>query len=441
MTRILSFLLLLAFASVSSGCDTLQQVLAEVQEGLEPPVPTTPSLGTTECTDGTAGAYDCDRVDLVSRISVAEFGAGRGNDIWGWTDGRTGIEYALVGLDDGTAFVSLADPESPSVLGKLPTHTSSSTWRDIKTYRDHAFIVSEASGHGMQVFDLTRLRGLSEDASRVFGADARYSGVGSAHNVVVNEDTGFAYIVGSSPEAGLPAECASKGLHAVDIRSPKRPRFSTCFSDAARDVAPRSAPGYTHDAQCVVYDGPDRDYRGRELCFAANEDVLTIFDVEDKRDVEIVSMAQYPGHAYSHQGWLTEDHRFFLLDDELDEMNGITPTQRTLVFDLADLDNPDFAYSWDSGLPVIDHNQYIHRGYSYQSNYRAGLRIIDVSRVASGDLTEVAYFDTYPQGENVAFGGQWSNYPFFSSGLVIANDSKNGLFVLRPRLSPFSSRR
>ncbi|MEL6615458.1 MAG: choice-of-anchor B family protein [Bacteroidota bacterium] len=440
MTRFLTLLTLFSVASLSSGCDTLQQVLAEVQEGLEPAVPTSPSLGVTECEDGTAGPYACDRVDLVSRVSIAELGSSSGNDIWGWTDGLTGTEYALVGLDDGTAFVSLANPESPAVLGKLPTHTSSSNWRDVKVYRDHAFIVSEAGGHGMQVFDLTRLRGLSENAARTFSDDAHYSGVGSAHNIVINEDSGFAYIVGSSPEAGKPAECASKGLHAVDIRQPTRPRFSTCFSDAAQDVAPRSAPGYTHDAQCVDYSGPDRSYRGRELCFAANEDVLTIFDVEDKRNVRIVSMAQYPGHAYSHQGWLTEDQRFFLLDDELDEMNGITSTQRTLVFDLADLDNPEFAYAWDSGLTVIDHNQYIHRGYSFQSNYRAGLRIIDVSRVASGDLEEVAYFDTYPQGENVAFGGQWSNYPYFSSGLVIANDKKNGLFVLRPRLSPFSSR-
>ena len=31
-------------------------------------------------------------------------------------------------------------------------------WRDIKTYKNHAFIVSDGAGpHGVQVFDLTQL--------------------------------------------------------------------------------------------------------------------------------------------------------------------------------------------------------------------------------------------------------------------------------------------
>ena len=116
------------------------------------------------------------------------------------------------------------------------------------------------------------------------------------------------------------------------------------------------------------------------------------------------------------------------------EISGNTPTQRTLVFDLEDLDNPEFDFAWDSGLPVIDHNQYILGDYSYQSNYKAGLRIIDVSGVGAGEMEEVAFFDTFPQGEDVQFGGQWSNFPYFESGLVIANDGSNGLFVLKPTL-------
>jgi hypothetical protein len=34
----------------------------------------------------------------------------RGNDIWGWTDPLDGREYALVGRNDGTAFVDVTDP-------------------------------------------------------------------------------------------------------------------------------------------------------------------------------------------------------------------------------------------------------------------------------------------------------------------------------------------
>ncbi|WP_179270976.1 choice-of-anchor B family protein [Rubricoccus marinus] len=406
-----------------------------------PPAPTAPTQASyepmAECDNGKAGEYDCGSVDLVSHISVEEMGSGRGNDIWGWTDSETGIEYALVGMDDGTVFVSLENPASPLNLGKMPTTTEASVWRDLKTYADHVFVGSEAPGHGMQIFDLTRLRGLSADPARTFEPDALYEGFGSSHNIVMDEESGFVYGVGAvSNGVGttLPASCGPKGFHAVDVRDPQNPKFSTCFSDAERDVAPRSGPGYTHDAQCLVYDGPDADYTGKQLCFAANEDVVTIFDVSDKSNVTIISMANYPRHAYSHQGWLTEDQRYFLLNDELDEISGNSPTQRTLVFDFEDLDNPSFAYEWDSGLTVIDHNNYILGDFSYQSNYKAGLRIIDVSKVAEGTLTEAAFFDTFPQGQDVQFGGQWSNFPYFDSGLVIANDSQNGLFVLKPNL-------
>ena len=73
-----------------------------------------------------------------------------GNDIWGWHDGDE--DYAIVGLTTGTSFVRITDPENPVVLGFLPTHTINSDWSDMKVVNDHAFIISEALRHGMQVF-------------------------------------------------------------------------------------------------------------------------------------------------------------------------------------------------------------------------------------------------------------------------------------------------
>ena len=78
------------------------------------------------------------------------------NDIWGWTDPLDGKEYALLGKTTGTAFIDIYRPDKPCIpRGTAHPHVNSS-WRDIKVYADHAFIVSEASGHGMQVFDLTK---------------------------------------------------------------------------------------------------------------------------------------------------------------------------------------------------------------------------------------------------------------------------------------------
>ena len=100
-------------------------------------------------------------------------GGTQGNDLWGWFDEQTGNEYALMGLTNGTAFVDISAPESPLVLGHLPTQTVESNWRDIKVYQDHAYIVADNAGpHGMQVFDLTRLRGLT--TPQTFVADVVY---------------------------------------------------------------------------------------------------------------------------------------------------------------------------------------------------------------------------------------------------------------------------
>ena len=404
------------------------------------------------CQNGVAvlpdvGSFPCRDVDLVGYLSRSAFGLegspeAAHNDVWGWTDPQTGTEYALVGTRNGTAFVDLSTPTAPRVVGKLPTTNVASLWRDVKTVGHYALVVADnSSGHGMQVFDLTRLRGQT-GAPVLFTPDAVYTGIASAHNVVVNEATGFAYAVGARypigerARLGLPPECDVAGFHAINVQDPQRPTFAGCFSDVAREADPYVGPGYTHDAQCLVYGGPDADYAGRELCFAANEDVVTVFDVTDKGDVRIVSQGEYPLDAYTHQGWLTADQRYFLVNDEIDEsqqiQDGQTPSQRTIVLDLLDLDSPEVAFIYDSGLTTIDHNLYVRGRYAFESNYETGLRILDLERIGEGEVTEVAFFDTYPASDSVSYNGQWSNYPYFESGLVVANDINNGLFVLRP---------
>ena len=158
--------------------------------------------------------------------------------------------------------------------------------------------MSEASGHGMQVYDLTQLRGLTPPRSgvNVIQANAHYAEMGNTHNIVGNEDTGFMYAVGTRT-------CTS-GLHAINVRDPLNPQFAGCFGD----------DGYVHDAQCVVYDGPDADHKGKEICFCYNENTLTIVDVEDKTNMKMLSRVPYDGSQYTHQGWLIEDQSYLLLD-------------------------------------------------------------------------------------------------------------------------------
>jgi len=306
-------------------------------------------------------------------------------------------------------------------LGGLPTQGSGSDWRDIKTFGNFAYIVSEESNHGMQVFDLTEL--LDASAGTVFSNTARYTQIGSAHNIFINEDTGFAYIVGASSCSG--------GLHMVDIDDEADPQFAGCYSN----------DGYTHDVQCVIYNGPDSTYTSNEICFASNEDTITIVDVTDKSNPILLSKESYENDGYTHQGWLTEDHSNFIFNDELDELSGTVDKTATHVMNVSDLDDIEYVGKYMGRTNAIDHNNYVMGEYLYQANYRAGFNILKINDAANIEFEEAGFFDIYPGSDSIQFNGAWSNYPYFPSGTIIVSGIEQGLFMLEfigfaPTVSP-----
>jgi choice-of-anchor B domain-containing protein len=392
--------------------------LAEVRGGSE-----------VKCGSGTAGEFPCQQVDLVSFMPVSALGGKRGimvSDLWGWTDSATNREFAIVGRFDGTAFVEVTDPANPRYLGDLPLHEGArpNLWRDMKVYKNHAYIVADGAGpHGVQVFDLTQLRNVREP--RTFTETAHYDRIASAHNIAIDEASGFAYTIGNS----MGGETCGGGPHMIDIREPAKPTFAGCWADTTTGNA---RTGYTHDAQCTVYQGPDERYRGRQICINASETAIGIADVTDKANPKRISSASYPNVAYAHQGWLSADHRYFFLNDEGDELAGNAPKTRTMVFDIADLEDPVVTKEFFGTTPASDHNLYVKDRYMYQSNYVAGLRVIDVSDPKNP--VEVGFFDTMPFGEDQAgFAGTWSNYPYFKSGVVAVTSMREGLFLVRFR--------
>jgi choice-of-anchor B domain-containing protein len=382
------------------------------------------------CAGGKAALFDCQDVDLLSFLPIDAISSTPGirmNDVWGWTDPETGHDYVLAGRVDGVAFVDVTDPLRPVYVGELPKTpgTESKIWRDVKVYQNHAFVVADNVGeHGMQVFDLTQLRDVDgSDGPRTFEASARYDGIHSAHNVFINEDTGFAYVVASN---GGGRTCGG-GLHMVDIRDPMEPSFAGCFADPGTGM---TGTGTTHDTQCVVYRGTDTRYQGQEICFSSNETAVSIADVTDKANPVGLATAEHPRSAYIHQGWLSEDQRYLYVNDELDEMTGITDRTRTLVWDVSELDDPQFVTEFFLSTPAADHNLYIDGTTMYQANYASGLRVVDISNPEAP--REIGHFDTLPFGEDApVFEGAFSNYPFFESGIVVVTSIQEGLFVLR----------
>lgn len=370
------------------------------------------------CENGLAGQYPCNEYDLMSTIPLSVFGATRGNDSWGWTDPQTGKEYALIGTSENASFVDITNPTNPVYLGSLPTATVASSWRDIKVYNNHAFVVSEAPGHGMQVFDLTRLRTVT-NPPQIFTADAWYDGFGSAHNIVINETSGFAYAVGAMT---LDDSIFSYngGPHFVNIQNPTNPVAAGGYADDA----------YSHDAQVVTYNGPDTEHVGKELLLGSNTNEVVIIDISDKNNPIQLSTIAYTDIGYTHQGWFTEDQRYFLLGDELDELNdGFN--SRTIVFDMSDLDNPSVKMTYTGPTRAIDHNGYTKGNAFFLANYTAGIRVLDISNISGNQIQEIGFFDTFPTNNDTEFNGAWNVYPYFESGNIVISDINSGLFIIR----------
>lgn len=338
-------------------------------------------------------------------------GFGNGNDCWGWV--KEDREFVLYGRSNGLAVVEVTDPVNPIYHANLPTQTGPSLWRDVKVYGDYAFVVSEAGGHGMQVLNLNdAIQGDGGPALQMLPS-AHFDGFGNAHNIAMNESTGYAYPIGTNEASG--------GLLMINVQDPLNPVLEGTWDES-----------YVHDAQVVIYNGDDANYVGREVAFLnGGYNGFHIVDVTDKSDPQTISTFIGSEFVYTHQSWLTEDHRYMFICDELDEINIGGINTRTYVVDLLDLDNPVLVGFHSGTLEVTDHNIYTHNGLAYACNYNAGVQVLRPLNLQAAEMEQIAYFDTEPSTDEVGTDGAWSVFPYFPSG-TIAISTFTHLFVLRP---------
>ncbi|KAL2206179.1 hypothetical protein CC79DRAFT_856287 [Sarocladium strictum] len=435
-----------------------------------------PELSYTPCENGFAAAipgdfnntFRCDNVDLYHFLPHSALGsnAGHGSSSWGWTS-EDGREFVALGQYDGTAFAEISSEGKLIYLGRLPQYDSiGSNWREVRIVGDIMVVGSEAIKHGIQIFDMKKILELDPEAPHVFSQDDLeshwglkynstdgsevpfwdYLPVGRTHNVVVNHELKYAMAVGSvggnetiRVRDNLPCK---GGLIFLNLDDPKDVHATGCASE----------DGYVHDAECLVYRGPDERYTGRDICYAYNEDTMTIFDVTDKtgNNSKIISITDYPGAEYVHQGVVNNEQwqEYIFLDDEFDERDAREgpdslgqgrPT--THILDIRDLENPVWSGSFAGKTRSIDHNQYVKDNTLYQSNYGNGLNIWDISSVTkdpSGDsICQTGFFDIHPEDDElegggiVAFLGSWSSYAMFESGFIMVHTIERGTFIVK----------
>lgn len=355
---------------------------------------------------GVVSGFECKNVDLMAWIPLAGFSTNptSASNIWEYLapDGR---EYAVIGLRNSTAVVDITDPANPVEVGSVTGF--SSTWREVKTYGPFAYISTEASGQGMQILDLRDLPNSVSLANTYTGG-----GLYTIHTLTIDVQNGYLYLNGSN--------LANGGLVILDVHT-----------DPIHPIeVGRWSVRYVHDSQIVTYPPNHPTYANRQIGFLyTGTQGIDIVDVTNKSALVNLSHTTYSGLAYSHQGWLTPGYQYIYQDDELDEQNNLVANMTTRIFDVSNLSSPQLVGFYVAPNKTIDHNLYMRGNYVYESNYRNGLQILDMTNATAPALA--GYFDTYPGSNSTAFNGNWGNTPFLPSGHLILADIERGLFVLR----------
>ncbi|HZI65546.1 MAG TPA: choice-of-anchor B family protein [Thermoanaerobaculia bacterium] len=381
------------------------------------------------CVDGrAAGVFPCRGVELSSflPLGVLQAEARSGSNLWGFVDLDDAREYAVIGLNSGTAIVDVTDPTAPRVVGAVPGPTS--PWREAKVYQRWnaagnrheawAYVVSEAPTAGLQIIDLSNL------PSSVSLA-ATFRGFDTAHTIfLANTDprSGASNVIDVAPV--LYIQGSDQGFLALDLSNPVAPT-----------IRGRHTSSYVHDAWAGVFRGSrtSRCAPGHDPCevvFDWGGHALRVLDFTDKANPIVLGGLVYDEIGYAHSGWISRDGNYLFSFDEGDELT-LGGNSRIRVLDITDIGFPTVAAVWTSTTPAIEHNGYVVGNRLYVSYYERGLTILDVNVPTAP--REVAFFDTYPTSDNAQFHGAWGVYPFLPSGTMLVSniDGAGGLFLLR----------
>ncbi len=329
-------------------------------------------------------------MNLVGHLSLSSHGDM--SDIWGHVD-ATGKEYALVGTEYGTSIVDISVPSSPIEVFFSPGDTT--IWRDLKVWNDHVYITNDNGGGSLKIIDMSNLPGSITPADVYVHTGTTYPFT-IAHDIYIDEN-GFAYVMGADNGVG--------GAIILDLNpNPKVPVEMGRYDEY-----------YLHDGMV----------RGDTLWGGAiNDGFFVVIDVTDKTN-PITMATQNTPSTFTHNCWISDDgHTLFTTDEKSNAFIG--------AYDVSNLSNIrelDRIQSSPGDL-VIPHNTFVLGDYIITSYYRDGVTIHDVTDPTN--MVEVGNYDTSPAFMGDGFNGCWGVYPYLPSGLIIASDIENGLYVLGP---------
>ena len=315
---------------------------------------------------------------LVGQLAFGEYTS----DIWGYTDTTTGVDYALLGAFGGMAIIdATTDAANPTQVAYVTG--VSSGWKDIKTWKNYSYLVSEGGG-GLEIVDLS-------DPTNPVLVKNYTADFSTAHNLYIDEN-GFAYVVG--------ANAANRGLIIYDLADPENPVKTDQWAvDSIHDIFVRDNVAWAS---------------------AFGRASIVVVDVTNKSaPIEITRWFQ---GTSTHQAWLTDDSNYLLVTDE--RVGG-----HLKIWDVRDLNNITKVSEYESIPNIIIHNVFVKGDFAYISYYVEGLKIIDISDPTSPG--EVGGFDVFPGSDNAGFTGTWGIFPYTSSGLVFIGDMQGSFTTVR----------
>jgi choice-of-anchor B domain-containing protein len=280
-------------------------------------------------------------------MTLEDFGVGPGgnaNTVWGYTSPGN-RRYALLGLSNGTAFVDVTVPSQPVLLLVFPGPANLA--RDVRTYQDHAYVVSEG-GDGIQVFDLSQI----DTGIVTYLGAVNDVGPSATHTLTIDEDSGFLYRSGGN---------SATGLRIYDVgTNPSSPTLVGSWHNR-----------YVHETTVKTFmRGPNA---GKQIAFASggfnsgfSQTAVMMLDVTNKGAITVADIEAYPGATFCHQGALSEDGTLYYVNDEF---YGAGSTR--LVLDVTDetATATRFVTSFSSVSSAIAHHLYLHDGMLWAAFY------------------------------------------------------------------------
>lgn len=316
--------------------------------------------------------------------------------LWGYTapDGR---EYALLGVNGstgvypgGTSIIDITNINNVHQVAFIGGPNSQ--WREMKTYRQYGYVVSEGGG-GVQIINLSQL---PDTAWLVNSFNYVQSGKNTLKSHTISIHDGFMYLSGC-------ANWSPGGILIFDLRAdPENPVFVGQYQ-----------PEYVHDVYVL------RDTLYASAIYSGGG--LYIADATNKANIQTIGIISYSGSG-THNAWVTKNRSHVITTDE------IGTTSKNLKFwNITNLPAiPALPAATYTPSPTeIVHNVTVRGDYAYVAWYSAGVRVVNISNPASP--ANAGGYDTSPSTSG--YNGVWGVYPYFPSGKIIAGDIQNGLWV------------